>query len=316
MERSTGRHCQLRSVEIGILGFGKMPADCARVLVDNGARISFIYETEERSFSPLRSFCEKQGIPFLRAGPAETTSLLAAVGPPTVVFSINNNYIFPRDLIRNGRLRIINFHNSFLPSYRGHGRVVPTWVIFNGEKRTGATWHMVDERIDNGRILDQEAFGLGGEDTALDVSMRCIESGIAMFKRCWEKFLDPSYAGEPADGPLGPVYSSPDRDRVYRRADIPNGGRLDSAWDLETSARFLRSLDYSPFRLLVPPLIKVGGEEFLVTGYKVSRGGSEDAGDMPDRLGQAGQGTVAHVLRFNDGFIRLTLSKRKNGQDT
>ena len=97
------------------MGFGKMPADCAAILLANNIDIQDIWETERSVFSPLQGFCKRYKISFKRPARNETTVLLESIKKPTVVLSINNNYIFPRDILRKKKLRVINFHNSLLP---------------------------------------------------------------------------------------------------------------------------------------------------------------------------------------------------------
>ncbi len=48
----------------------------------------------------------------------------------------------------------INLHASLLPQYRGAAPI--NWAIINGEKKTGVSTFMIDEKIDTGEILMQE----------------------------------------------------------------------------------------------------------------------------------------------------------------
>ena len=51
---------------------------------------------------------------------------------------------------------ISNFHNAILPEYKGLN--CPSWAIENGDSTLGVTLHLVDEKIDNGFIIDQIKF--------------------------------------------------------------------------------------------------------------------------------------------------------------
>lgn len=63
--------------------------------------------------------------------------------------------------------RLVNFHPSLLPYYRGP---VPShWAIENEERETGYTLHEVTERIDDGRILYQQRIPISPTDTAATV---------------------------------------------------------------------------------------------------------------------------------------------------
>lgn len=61
--------------------------------------------------------------------------------------------------------RILNIHPSLLPSFPG-GHAIPDALAF-GVKQTGVTIHLVDELVDHGPILTQEAVPvLDGDDEA------------------------------------------------------------------------------------------------------------------------------------------------------
>lgn len=50
--------------------------------------------------------------------------------------------------------RVINYHNSLLPKYRG--LEATSWSMQYNEKYTGFTYHYVDNRIDTGNIIIQD----------------------------------------------------------------------------------------------------------------------------------------------------------------
>lgn len=64
----------------------------------------------------------------------------------------------PNELIERYKGRILNIHPALLPKFGGkgmYGEHVHKAVIAAGEKRSGITIHLVDEKYDNGRILFQ-----------------------------------------------------------------------------------------------------------------------------------------------------------------
>ena len=65
------------------------------------------------------------------------------------------------------RLGSYNLHGALLPKYRGQTCV--NWAVVNGEKRTGATLHLMTEKADEGDIVDQRGFDIAFTDTAIDV---------------------------------------------------------------------------------------------------------------------------------------------------
>ncbi len=166
-----------------------MPADCAQILLNQKVTIEEVWETEATAFSALEGFCKRKRLAYKRLGADAISQSLGLISNPTVIFSINNNYLFPATILEKPNLRIINFHNSLLPSYRGHGQVISTWVIYKGETRHGVTWHLIDGKLDGGNILTQAEFMICRDDTALSVMMRSISLGIDLFAEHCQRFL-------------------------------------------------------------------------------------------------------------------------------
>ena len=70
-------------------------------------------------------------------------------------FSICCNQIFKEKTIKCFK-KVINYHSSTLPLYRGLNSTL--WSIFFNEKYTGYTYHYVNSKIDNGKIIFQDKF--------------------------------------------------------------------------------------------------------------------------------------------------------------
>ena len=289
----------MSSFNIVVMGFGKMPADCTNILLSQGIPVQYVLETEESGFSTLHGLCDRFNIPFEKPSLNKTTELLNSLTAPTVVFSINNNYLFTKTVLKKDNLRIINFHNSLLPSYPGHGRSTTTWAIFNGEARHGVTWHLVNTGIDDGDILCQEEFGISETDTALKVMMCAISLGTDIFSRYWREFISPECTGRP---------QGPRQNRICQSNDIPNNGYMDTSWDFESMGRFLRSMDYGPFKLIPSPKVSINGEQYTVCRYEIDR---EYRSGNQELLFQRSSGRSLSEAEFIDkqGRIKLFLQK-------
>lgn len=68
-----------------------------------------------------------------------------------------------------------NLHASLLPQYRGAAPI--NWAILNGEKETGVTTFMIDEKIDTGNILLQEKVSIDFQENAGDVHDKLAKKG-------------------------------------------------------------------------------------------------------------------------------------------
>lgn len=56
-----------------------------------------------------------------------------------------------------------NLHASLLPDYRGAAPI--NWAIINGETKTGVSTFFIDEKIDTGNVILQEAVNIDEKDT-------------------------------------------------------------------------------------------------------------------------------------------------------
>ncbi len=75
----------------------------------------------------------------------------------------------------------INVHFSLLPKYRGAAPV--NWAIVNGDAETGVTTMIMDEGLDTGDILLQEATGIGQEETSIELMSRLGGLGADLLSR-------------------------------------------------------------------------------------------------------------------------------------
>lgn len=98
---------------------------------------------------------------------------LSEIKPHILLVGGWSEIIWPKILATPG-LTAINCHGSLLPRYRGASPYVAT--IFNGDQKTGLTFHLIDEGIDTGDILRQKEFVVGKGETALQLERRMAEN--------------------------------------------------------------------------------------------------------------------------------------------
>ena len=81
-------------------------------------------------------------------------------------------------LLKEYKNRVINIHPSLLPRHGGkemYGMNVHRAVIDAGEKETGATVHLVNDKYDEGLILAQRKIDVATTDTAESLAERVLE---------------------------------------------------------------------------------------------------------------------------------------------
>jgi methionyl-tRNA formyltransferase len=178
----------------------------------------------------------------------------------TLVISAHNVFIFPGSLVGNERLTIINFHNSLLPRHRG--RNAPSWALFEQDAWAGITWHHVSVGVDEGEILCQRRVQPAWNATALALTQTCVDLGIEALEEFLPGLLSGMEQSSPQDSRAAPSF--------HRARDVPNDGFLDPAWPLAQASAFLRALDFGKLPLFPKPRVRLGRDEYLVTGYHLA----------------------------------------------
>lgn len=83
--------------------------------------------------------------------------------------------------------RIMNIHPSLLPSFPGTG--AQRQAIEAGVKISGCTVHLVDERVDSGPIILQEAVPVLDDDTPESLAARILEVEHQVYSRAIALFF-------------------------------------------------------------------------------------------------------------------------------
>lgn len=95
--------------------------------------------------------------------------------------------------VRAFKGRIINIHPSLIPAFCGkgyYGEKVHEAVLASGVKVTGATVHFVDEGIDTGPIILQEALEVRPDDTVESLKQRVLEIEHRIFPLAVKLFCE------------------------------------------------------------------------------------------------------------------------------
>jgi len=83
---------------------------------------------------------------------------------------VDYGMIIPKEIINKPKYGSINIHPSLLPKYRGASPIQS--VILNGEKKTGVTIMLMDEKMDHGPILAQQEVEISRDDKTPDLNQK------------------------------------------------------------------------------------------------------------------------------------------------
>ena len=95
--------------------------------------------------------------------------------------------ILSKDFIRKFKGKILNIHPSLLPKYKGlntHDR-----VIQNKEKYSGCTVHLVNSKLDSGKIILQKKVKLSKKETPSSLQKKILKHEHILYPRAISKIF-------------------------------------------------------------------------------------------------------------------------------
>ena len=95
--------------------------------------------------------------------------------------------ILSKKIIVKYKNKILNIHPSLLPKYKGlntHKR-----VLQNNEKFTGCTVHLVNSKLDSGKIILQKKVKIFKKDNEITLSKRVLKVENLIYTKAIKKFI-------------------------------------------------------------------------------------------------------------------------------
>jgi formyltetrahydrofolate-dependent phosphoribosylglycinamide formyltransferase len=95
--------------------------------------------------------------------------------------------ILSKKIIKKYKNKILNIHPSLLPKYKGlntHRR-----VIQNNEKFTGCTVHLVNSKLDSGKIILQKKIKIFKRDNENTLAKRVLKVENQIYTKAIKKFI-------------------------------------------------------------------------------------------------------------------------------
>lgn len=126
--------------------------------------------TQELVAPPVKQTALAAGLPVVQPekirNNAEFRAQLESISPDAIIV-VAYGRIIPSWMLALPRHGCINLHASLLPKYRGAAPI--QWAVAMGENVTGNTTMLLEEGLDTGPILLQQALAVGPEQTAADL---------------------------------------------------------------------------------------------------------------------------------------------------
>tara|TARA_Y100000385_G_scaffold227308_1_gene238161 strand:- start:175 stop:738 length:564 start_codon:yes stop_codon:yes gene_type:complete len=99
----------------------------------------------------------------------------------------------PRTFIKEFNGKIINLHPSLLPKYGGKGMYgdnIHKLVLSNNEKKTGITFHYVNENYDEGEIIAQYDIKIDSNETLNSLKQKISREELLNYPKIISSFLN------------------------------------------------------------------------------------------------------------------------------
>lgn len=149
---------------------------------------------------------------------------------PDIIVANNWRTWLPRELYDLPPHGTLNLHDSLLPKFTGFSPVI--WALISGASEVGLTAHRMDEGLDTGDVLVQQAVAIGPRDT----STQLVQATIDIIPEVLSEALELIESGDAIWTPQDLA----DRTFFHKRAEIDD--RIDWTWPAEDIDRFVRAL--------------------------------------------------------------------------
>ena len=206
---------------------------------------------------------------------------------PDVLVVVAYGLILPKAVLEIPRLGCVNVHASLLPRWRGAAPVER--ALLAGDETTGVTIMLMEEGLDTGPILLQQALAIDPHDTGASLRGKLAAAGGPLLLEALQGLADGTLhpRPQPADGI---TYA-----RKLEKREAPIDWRR-SALEIE---RQVRALQPWPVAETVRCDPSTGlADRLLVHGARVAPGDGVPAAGQPGSI-------VAADGRHEEGYIRV-----------
>ena len=185
--------------------------------------------------SAVKVFAEEKGLQILQPKNLKKKEFLEKLKSLNADLQVVVAFrMLPKAVWDMPRLGTINLHASLLPDYRGAAPI--NWAIMNGETASGITTFYINDKIDTGAILLQEAAPIMPEDAAGDLHDRLMVKGAQLVVKTLEGIADGSLSAKEQDESRS-IHKAPKLNKENCRID----------WSLPEEAVFNHIRGLSPY---------------------------------------------------------------------
>ena len=136
---------------------------------------------KEVFFSPVKKLAQEHNLNISQPDNiSETKERIRQLKPDLIIVS-SYGKIIPKEILNIPQFKSINIHPSLLPKYRGPSPIQT--AILNGDKKTGITVIIMDEKMDHGPVIFQKELEILPDENYKELEKRLSqESGKILIK--------------------------------------------------------------------------------------------------------------------------------------
>ena len=170
--------------------------DCLKYLIKEGFDISAVVTAPDKSsgrgrkiiFSSVKEFCLNKNIKIFQPNNLKDSLFLSKIQNIAPDFQIVVAFrMLPKEVWSISKVFTFNLHASLLPNYRGAAPI--NWAIINGEKKTGLTTFIIDDKIDTGFVLLKDEVKIAPLDTFFTLSNKLLNKAGPLIKKTIEFYF-------------------------------------------------------------------------------------------------------------------------------
>jgi len=132
--------------------------------------------------------CESLNIPvfkFANINGAEAIAKIKEIGPDLII-NIRTRNIYKKEILSIPDIGCVNVHHGILPENRG--TMCDLWAWYEG-RPVGFSVHWMNEKIDDGNIIEVREVDVRGVDRYIDIPMKSSLVEAQAVKDCLEKII-------------------------------------------------------------------------------------------------------------------------------
>ncbi len=262
-----------------------------RALIAAGIDLATVVVPAGQARSPIGDLTRSAGVPIIEVADTRRPTTVAAIAEyhPDIIAVACFPWRLSPVLLAVPALGAVNVHPSLLPAGRGPDPLF--WSFRRGERRTGVTIHLLNEDLDTGPVVAQEAIDLPEGIRLPELETRLMELGGDLLVEAIRRLHTSQIRAVPQDNAQATDAPAP------TAADFAVPTNLPARW----AYRFVRGVAPlgGPLELLV-----------LATGtrYPLADALGYDASDIQSEpVRDEGNGVLR--VRFQPGTARLLVGR-------